>query len=380
MQVSAVSIIGGCLIMSIKTSISKFDATSFRETPEGYLDAAVQPTRTGVFNYFYGGQMVRELRRPEQVFKQDSLETLQNKSVTNDHPRDAFGAPIFLNAGNVRQYEVGSVYGTHAVADDGVHTAARVIIKDAETIKAVKSGKVQVSCGYTCDYLDEPGEYQGLKYDREQVNIRDYNHLAIVSKGRAGSGAVIKFDGQEIDETEDYNNLSEDYQPMVKVKFDGAEIEISESAVETIVNAEAKRKADAEQLQATVTERDELKGKFDALQQELKSYQDKEASAAKQALAALAAPYLPEQKLDGMTEREIKAAVINAKYDTLDLGQKTDGEISGMFEIVIAQPAKVDATPNAKKLDEALSTPSQNKNVDLISAARSKQIQMNRGY
>jgi hypothetical protein len=64
----------------------------------------------------------------------------------------------------------------------------------------------------------------------------------------------------------------------------------------------------------------------------------------------------------------------------MDLSQKSDGEISGMFEIVVAQPVKPVATPNAKKLDEALSAPSQSKNVDLISAARNKQIQANRGY
>lgn len=366
-----------------KTSLARFDASSFRETPERYLDAAVYPTRTGVFNYWYGGKLVRELRRPEQVFKKDSLETLENKAVTNDHPRDAFGNFVFLDASNTRQYEVGSVYGKHDVSEDGIHTAARVIIKDAETIKAVKSGKVQVSCGYMCDYLEQPGEYQGMAYDREQINIRDYNHLAIVDRGRAGSGAAIKFDGAEIEEI----TTSEDDQPMVKVKFDGAEIDVSDTAVETIVKAEAKLKADAEQIESMKSaqeqlkaERDELKGKFDALSAEVEQYKAKEQAAQLAALADKAAIYLPGQKLDGMSEREIKEAVIKSRFDSLDLSAKSAAEISGMFEIVLASPAKVDETDNKKKLDAALDNSQPMRGKDLIAAARNQQIKETRGY
>lgn len=360
-----------------KTSLARFDAASFKETPEGYLDASVYPTRTGVFNYWYGGKLVRELRRPEQVFKKDSLESLENKAVTNDHPRDAFGNFVFLDASNTRNYEVGSVYGKHDVSEDGIHTAARVIIKDAETIKAVKSGKVQVSCGYMCDYLEQPGEYQGMAYDREQINIRDYNHLAIVDRGRAGSGAAIKFDGAEVEEN---IIISEEDQPMVKVKFDGAEIEVSDTAVETIVKAEARLKADAEQIENITAERDELKGKFDAVSAEVEQYKAREQQAQLKQLANKAAVHLPGQKLDGMSEREIKEAVIKSRFDSLDLSAKSDAEISGMFEIVLASPVKVDETDNKKKLDAALNNPVTMRGQDLIAAARSQQIKETRGY
>ena len=361
---------------NFRVAQAKFDVESFKTTPEGYLDAAVYPTRAGVFNYYYGGKLVRELRRPEEVFKADSLDSLKNKAVTNDHPRDEMGNFVFLDARNTRRYDVGTVYGEHRPADDGIHTQSRVIIKDEQTINAVKSGKVQVSCGYTCDYLEQPGEWNGLAYDREQVNIRDYNHLAIVDRGRAGSGAAIKFDGAEVDPAEP--DITEGEQTtVVKTKLDGAEIEVSESAVEAIVKADSVLQT----MPAIVTERDELKGKLDALSAELEQYKAKEQQAAKQALISKAAAYLPEQKLDGMSEREIKEAVIKSKFDSLDLGAKNDAEISGMFEIVLAQPVTAPAeTDNKKKLDAALDNPKPNQGKDLISVARQQQIKSARGF
>ncbi len=348
---------------------AKFDVESFKTTPEGYLDAAVYPTRAGVFNYYYGGKLVRELRRPEEVFKADSLSTLKTKAVTNDHPRDEMGNFVFLDARNTRRYDVGTVYGEHVPADDGIHTQSRVIIKDEQTINAVKSGKVQVSCGYTCDYLEQPGEWNGLAYDREQINIRDYNHLAIVDRGRAGSGAAIKFDGAEIDDI-----TEGDQTVMVKVKFDGQDIEVPEDAVEAIVKAD-------QALQTLAAERDQIKGKFDAVTAELEGYKQKEAEAAKQELISKAAPYLPDQKLDGMTEREIQEAVIKSRFDTIDLSAKSAAEISGMFEIVSAEPVKqVKQTQNMQRLDSALSNPNPLQGVDLISAARSQQIKSARGF
>jgi hypothetical protein len=362
-----------------KTSICKFDKSSFRITDEGYLDAEVWPTRAGVFTYFYGGKMVRELRRPEEVFKADSLSQLEQKPVTNGHPKDPMGNFIFLDRKTARDHSVGVVYGKHDKADDGTHTKARVMVYDEAMIKDIESGKAQVSCAYECDYLEQPGVYDGLEYDREQVNIRNYNHLAILERGRAGSGASIKLDGLEID-PEELNELSkEGDHPMIKFKLDGAEVEISEQSVEKIAAVDSKLKADAAQItelsekaSTLATERDQLQGKFDALSQEVEQFRQAHAQAQLSQLKDKAAGYVDSKKLDGLTERQIKETVVSAKFDGIDLSQKTDGEIEGMFAVVTLEQPK--ETPNMRKIDGAINNPKPYAGVDLIEAARLKNI------
>ena len=46
-----------------------------------------------------------------------------------------------------------------------------------------------MSLGYNLDLIEEPGEWNGEKYDAIQTNIR-INHLAIVDKARAGSNRI----------------------------------------------------------------------------------------------------------------------------------------------------------------------------------------------
>ena len=365
----------------IKTAIARFDTASFKTTPEGYLDAKVNPTRTGIFTYYYGGKMVRELRHPDDVFKQDSLQSLVNKPVTNDHPKDEMGQHIFLDANTATRYDVGHVYGEHTPSDDNIHTQARVLIKDAAMINQIKAGKVQVSCGYTCDYDETPGEYDGIKYDRRQINIRDYNHLAIVDRGRAGSGAALKFDGAEIEQEQD-NNKGD--QPMIKVKFDGQDIEVSESAAQTIIEAEANRKADAskvdeleKQIENITNERDELQGKLDAQQSELESYRKQAAQAKLDAFKAEAAEHVDAAKLDSLeSEQDVKLAVIAAKFDGEDLSDKPAGYIDGMYQAALKMQKQPE---NLKKIDSAINTGKPFAGVDLIAAARTQNLKEIRG-
>jgi len=365
----------------MKTAISKFDKSSFKRTPEGYLDAAVQPTRAGVFTYWYGGQMVRELRRPEEVFKADSLSQLINKPVTNDHPKDRAGNFVFLDVNNAKDYELGQVYGEHKKADDGIHTQARVIIKDAQLIDAIESGKVQVSCGYECNYKEEPGEWQGIKYDREQIDITNYNHLAVVKYGRAGSGASIKFDGLEIDPDEINETSKIGDQPMINIKLDGADIQVSEESAQAIIEVEAKRKADAleiteltSKVDSLTKERDELNGKFDALNAELEVFQKAQTQAKHDALITEASAFVDADKLQGLNDRQVKEAVIASKLDAVDFEQKTDANIDGMYEVVIAHKPEIKETENLKKIDSAINQGKPLAGVDLISAARQQGI------
>ena len=66
----------------------------------------------------------------------------------------------------------------------------------------IEGGKRELSCGYRCEYEFAPGEYNGVKYDAIQRNIRG-NHLALVEEGRMGKevavldSMVFTFDAKE---------------------------------------------------------------------------------------------------------------------------------------------------------------------------------------
>lgn len=144
-------------------------------------------TRTGVFEYRNGdGSLRREYRDPAEVFSETSLESFEGVPVTVEHP------PTMVNAGNAKQYAVGTLQGTPR--QDGDHVLGTMIVFDGDAVSAMERGKVAVSCGYECDLVEVPGvSPTGEKYDARQTNIRG-NHVAIVSSARAGQSARVRMD------------------------------------------------------------------------------------------------------------------------------------------------------------------------------------------
>src|SRR3990172_62428 len=159
-------------------------------TPQGFLKADAVPTRAGVFVYRLGdGSVRREFGSPEEVFNQDSLKTLTEAPVTNDHP------PFPVDSANAKEFTVGFTGSEIARKDNLAMT--RVTIFDQGTINEIMRGeKQELSGGYLCDVEHTPGEFNGEAYDAVQKNIR-YNHLAVVRAGRAGPEARIKLDSQD---------------------------------------------------------------------------------------------------------------------------------------------------------------------------------------
>lgn len=162
----------------------------------GFMTVTGYPTKVGIFTYVKSdGRVVKEFRSEAEVFKQDSLDTLKQKPLTNNHPN------TFVNVDNAKELQVG--YNGDNVSREDMYVKTQVVINDSATIDAVKKGKRELSCGYSCKVIPQPGEYQGQKYDAIQTDIV-YNHIAIVSRGRAGSGACLRLD------TEDAMDLSFD--------------------------------------------------------------------------------------------------------------------------------------------------------------------------
>ena len=170
-----------------------FGVTSKRQyTDEGFLKVPGHAARTGIQQYLAKEleltdrnplEIVNVFRPPEEVFSKDSLESYAHKDVTDNHPDK------LVDAKTHKAVTVGHVASLGQ--QDGDFVLVDLIVKDAETIKQIESGKVQLSAGYEAEYIHKPGKTEdGQEYEFIQRNIR-INHIALVDKARAGQQARV---------------------------------------------------------------------------------------------------------------------------------------------------------------------------------------------
>lgn len=159
----------------------------FKKTDEGFLTGRAIVSNIGVFPYLMpDGSVFRELRLPEEVFSEDACNSLKRKPITDEHPSE------WVTAENAKELQKG--FAGDTVRADGMYCSSGITITDADLVHKVQNeGKRGLSCGYTCDVEPTPGTWLGVQYDGIQRNIR-YNHIAVVSKGRAGDAATIRMD------------------------------------------------------------------------------------------------------------------------------------------------------------------------------------------
>ncbi len=339
----------------------------------GFLKCPAQVTRPGILTYMQAGKVRRELRRPEEVFRADSMATLQNKPFVNGHPY-ALGGEV--NAGNAKRIMRG-MSGAPAYKDpSNNHLCVDVFICDEDTIKKAKAGKIALSAGYTVDTIEKPGEWEGQRYDAEQVNIR-YNHIALVDVGRAGKEAKLRLD-EALNEISD----SQETAIMVQIKLDsGKVIEVSEEVAAAFKQVqgfqqEAMTRADEAEAELLVVrnENTSLQGAHDGLKTRLDSIEgDKGKKAADAAfklqvkerstLIATAQGILPAKehgRLDEMDNIEIMQAVIRCDAGDQELKlDSAEAYLKGRFEQVLISRAgkggNKKATDLGAKINEARS-------------------------
>ena len=161
-----------------------------KKTVEGYLIATSRIARTGVQEYlaselgdaadgFKSSDVVRVYRHADQVFSADSLQSLTRIPITIDHPK------VMVDSDNWKDLAVGDL--GDRFTQDGEWLVANPMLKDAAALAAATSTHKELSAGYTAEIV---AARDGIDADFEMVNIR-FNHLALVSKGRAGSQARL---------------------------------------------------------------------------------------------------------------------------------------------------------------------------------------------
>lgn len=345
-------------------------------TPEGFLRTDATATRAGVFRYRnLDGSERLELRADSEVFIEDSLNTLKMVPMTNDHPMVGR-----VTADNARSLQVG--FTGENVRAEKPFVKVPVVVTDGKAVNDVEAGKVELSCGYFCDVVKEDGMYNGEKYTHKQTNIR-YNHVAIVNKGRAGSDVKLKLDSFRTDSETDIafrvdsedefctdckkkktdctcksrkdsknNNTSskKEKRKMSIKKIDGIEYEGAQEIINRLDKLEAELIENNKKLATAEAARDAEKARADKAEAELKTLPQKiaEAATARRNLEAAASKVLAKDtKLDSMTDDQIKAAVIAARFPEVKLDGKSADYVSALFDqAIVAQPVNPYASNN----------------------------------
>jgi uncharacterized protein len=327
---------------------------TFTQTPEGFIKGRACVTNIGVFPYkFADGHIEYELRHPDDVFEQESMDSLRMKVLTNNHPS------VMVTAENIKDYQVGNL-GNNPAGWDNIHLTIDMIIQDKATIDEILRGKRELSCGYTADLVDESGVWLGMPYTKRQKNIR-YNHVAVVDSARAGEAARIKLDSADAILCEDATvAVAKDNKPnkgeemaenMKTVKIDSVDYQAEAQVIVALNQTQTKLDSAEKDLKATVdaksaveAERDSFKERLDAaeiLVADMKKAKLDEGAinarvAEKIALMDAAKKAEVEVKMD-MADIDIKKAIVLKVFETAKLDGRDDVYVNARFDCAVEE-------------------------------------------
>ena len=172
--------------------VGRLDSISLDKTyytEEGYFVDHPIVTTCGIFEYKNtDGSTRRELRLPEYVFDEKSLQSYKGKPIIITHDARE------VNKDNVHREQIGTIMSEGY--RDGDSVRCEIIIHDTNALK--RCGLKELSLGYSLDTEDVPGVWQGEPYDCIQKNI-EINHLALVGEARAGETARLNMDSKDED-------------------------------------------------------------------------------------------------------------------------------------------------------------------------------------
>ena len=310
----------------------------------GFIRDTPVLTRTGVFVYWQpDGTQRREYRPPEEVFKADSLNAFLGIPITDEHHGKVQGS----NAGGL---VVGSVLSSGR--QDGNNLIADIVIHNTSPIDA---GKKELSVGYEVELEMTSGITEdGEPYDAIQRNIKP-NHLAIVSKGRAGNARLNLDAADAVSFVEERgNSMSNATQTTLSsVRLDSG---IEYQAAPEVVVALNQLKQDKADLQA---EKDKATARADTAEAKVaeleKAQEQLKQDAFTQAKARLeletvAKTHNVEVKADS-SDRAIREAVVKAvRGDGVDFNGKSDDYVQAMYDLAVADvKGRADSVANQRQ-------------------------------
>lgn len=315
------------------TDRATYAPTSREYTDEGFLRVPGRVARSGIQQYLARDlgltdrsptEVINVYRPPEEVFSADSLASYRDADACNDHPT------TMVNSETFRRVSVGHVSGP--ATQDGDYVQAVLIIKDAQAIKDIESGKVELSAGYDAEYIHDPGVTKdGEKYEFVQRDIR-INHVALVDRARAGQRARL------------FDNKPEGAMPQITL--DGRTVEVLDASTATLITDIFDRKdkqistltADMEEMEK---ERDKKQAEKDMAEEELSKEKKKSSDSAIAERLADVVKVVSDSKIiagtaftpDGVDVMAIKRAAMTMVRDSVDWPNKSDAYVEACFDM-----------------------------------------------
>lgn len=308
-------------------------------TPAGFLRAPATVGRVGVVTYMQpDGSMWRELRPADELFHADSLASLQLALVTNNHPAPG---DLPLTTANASRYTVGSVGDSTTRADNELQVMLQVT--DPSALMAIDEGRTQISPGYTTELDMTPGEFDGQRYDAIQRKIR-YDHIALVDRARGGPSLRLHLDaaGDCVCSCPCAEEPVMSEQTPVAVETSSAvtlDASAPHPAYAMVAELNAKLGAAQAELAAQTARADAAEAALAEAPARIKAELSARAGLEKQASAILG----DEVKLDGMSDAEIRAAVIAKSLPSMKLDGVSSDYLAAAFDVAVSLP-RADAT------------------------------------
>jgi hypothetical protein len=319
-------------------------------TDEGFLKVPGRVAKTGTQQYLRKelgldgnpNEIVTVYRPPEEVFNADSLATYNAADITILHPKKLVDSTTFKDT-------TAGVVSSQG-RQDGDFVVCDLIVKDAQAIKQIESGLVELSAGYTAEYVHAPGvTADGVEYEYLQRDIR-INHVALVPTARAGRQArIFDQDRKEIQ--------------MSKVTLDsGREVEVQDAATALLISDTIERLrtqvADATKAKDEAeSEAEKQKAKADAKEEEAEeakkastedaiSARIAEIVAVKDKAAVIDAGYTA----DGVDTNAIMRGVLSSVRPTIDWATKSDAYVQAAFDMAHETAKEGGSVKNAQQL------------------------------
>ena len=267
--------------------------------------------------------IVKIMTTEQELFDAASLDSYRSAPITVGHPEED------VTTENAKELIKGVLEGTPI--RDGDLLVGTLVLNDADAISLVRTNTNQLSSGHTCvlKLADEDKEW-----DAEKTQIRA-NHIAIVTRGRAGVAEIADEAPEEIiEETEvpvEAEVEAEVVEEPVKEKSiddpTSANISVGDAALTKTIEELTARLEDAEsKLKEAVK-----KVTPEALDQAVEKRMDfiKEAET------------LATVDTKGKTEMEIKRAIVE-KVKAMSLKDKSDEYVEVRYQILLEDRDKDD--------------------------------------
>lgn len=310
----------------------------------GFLTYDLTAAQTGVFPYMdpETGDIVYELKHPDDLLTDQVLSQLKNLPITDEHPWQ------LVNPDNSKELVKGMT--TDTVQIMGEKLTGRATIFDSGLIGNVLNGnKKECSLGFECEIVEESGSYKGVHYDRKQTNLK-LNHLAMVEKGRCGPECSARLDSKDYayqirkdsDILDNKQNKRSD-QTLKTIKLDGKEFEVAEevaSRIDTLKTENESLTKNIGQLEGKLDGKDDqltnLQKKVDEMEENQPSDQKIDEAVSKRInLLKKADKFLDEDyEVEGKTDKEIKIDCIKAINEKFDGEDKADEYIDARFDVL----------------------------------------------